>query len=281
MKRSFLGVLVSAIILVIVMPLLLTSCSGVPVVEVTSENVIQNTGFEEPTGNVTDPPSDWVATGTSLGRSTDAFAGNFSAYIYGANTSYTQIVRIKAVALYRFAAYIKSSESIATLNLTVQDSDGEQVESGVLWVSESLAFNVAPNVTLSTNQTVWEKDMVYFYSPETAYTAVIELAMTPEVGASSPEAWFDDVLLEEKYECFIATAAYGTPLAEDIEVLRQFRDEYLLTNAAGQLAVSLYYTYSPPLADYISKNEGLRAVTRMALEPVTWLCSRITVPSSP
>ena len=281
MKRSFLGVLVSAIILVIVMPLLSTSCTGVPVVEVTSENVIQNTGFEEPPGNVTSPPDNWTSVNTSLGRSTDAYSGNYSAYIYGANTSYTQIVRIKAVALYRFAAYIKSSESIATLNLTIQDSDGEQVESGVLWVSESMALNLKPNVTLSTNQTVWEKDMVYFYSPETAYTAVIELAMTPEVGASSPEAWFDDVLLEEKYECFIATAAYGTPLAEDIEVLRQFRDEYLLTNAAGQLAVSLYYTYSPPLADYISKNEGLRAVTRMALEPVTWLCSRITVPSSP
>ena len=281
MKRSFLGILVSAIILVIVMPLLLTSCSGVPVVEVTSENVIQNTGFEEPTGNVTDPPSDWVATGTSLGRSTDAFAGNFSAYIYGANTSYTQTVRIKAVTLYRFAAYIKSNESSATLNLTVQDSDGEQVESGVLWMSESLAFKVAPNVLLSTNQTVWEKDMVYFYSPETAYYAVIELAMTPYEDASNPEAWYDDVLLEEKYECFIATAAYGTPLAEDIEVLRQFRDEYLITNPAGRLAVSLYYGSSPPLADYISKHEGLRALTRMALEPITWLCSRFTVPPSP
>jgi hypothetical protein len=123
--------------------------------------------------------------------------------------------------------------------------------------------------------------MVYFYSPETAYYAVIKLEMTPEGGASNPEAWFDDVLLEEKYECFIATAAYGTPLAEDIEVLRQFRDEYLLTNPAGRLAVSLYYTSSPPLADYISKNEGLRAITRVALEPITWLCSRITVPPSP
>ncbi|HUU63495.1 MAG TPA: CFI-box-CTERM domain-containing protein [Dehalococcoidia bacterium] len=281
MKRSFLGILVSAIILVIVMPLLLTSCTGVPVVEVTSENVIKNTGFEEPTGNVTDPPSDWVATGTSLGRTTDAYSGNYSAYIYGANSTYTQTVRIKAVALYRFSSYIKSNESTATLNVTVQDSDGEPVESDVLWLAESMALRLQPNVLLSTNQTVWEKDMAYFYSPETAYYAVIELEMTPIGNASNPEAWFDDVLLEEKYECFIATAAYGTPLAEDIEVLRQFRDEYLLTNAAGRLAVSLYYTSSPPLADYISKNEGLRAITRMALEPITWLCSRITVPPSP
>ena len=33
--------------------------------------------------------------------------------------------------------------------------------------------------------------------------------------------------------CFIATAAYGTPMAGDIEILRQFRDEYLLTNPVG------------------------------------------------
>ena len=272
MKRSFLGILVATV--------LLTAC-GVPVVEIIAENVILNTGFEMPAGNVTDLPSDWVTTDTSLGRSTDAHSGNFSAYIYGANTSYTQTVRIKAVALYRFVSYIKSSESTATLNVTVLNSDGEPVESEVLWLSESLAVKLEPNVTLSTNQTVWEKDMVYFYSPETAYYAVIKLEMTPNGGALNPEAWFDDILLEEKYECFIATAAYGTPLAEDIEVLRQFRDEYLLTNPAGRLAVSLYYTSSPPLADYISKNEGLRAVTRMALEPITWLCSRIIVPPSP
>jgi hypothetical protein len=281
MKRSFLGIFVMTIVFIIVMPLLLTSCSGVPVVELTAENVVLNTGFEEPTVNGSSLPDNWTSAGTSLGRSTDAYAGNYSAYIYGADSSYTQTVRIKAVALYRFAGYIKSSESTATMNLTVLDSDGEPVESELLWMTESLALKLSPNVTLSTNQTVWEKDMVYFYSPETAYDAVIKLAMTPDGNASSPEAWYDDVLLEEKYECFIATAAYGTPLAEEIEVLRQVRDEYLQTNPAGRLLNSLYYTYSPPLADYISKHEGLRAITRMALEPITWLCSRITVPPSP
>jgi len=68
--------------------------------------------------------------------------------------------------------------------------------------------------------------------------------------------------------CFIATAAYGTPLAEDVKYLRAFRDEYLLTSEAGRKLVNIYYTASPPLARFIGKNENLQEVTRRALAPL-------------
>jgi hypothetical protein len=65
--------------------------------------------------------------------------------------------------------------------------------------------------------------------------------------------------------CFIATAAYGTPLHEDIEVLREFRNGYLMTNPAGRTVVKIYYASSPPIADVLRENEGLRAVVRVSL----------------
>ena len=65
--------------------------------------------------------------------------------------------------------------------------------------------------------------------------------------------------------CFIATAAYGTPLHEDIDVLRGFRDEYLMTNPLGRAFVEIYYATSPPIADVIRANEGLRTVVREGL----------------
>ena len=63
--------------------------------------------------------------------------------------------------------------------------------------------------------------------------------------------------------CFIATAAYGTDSAEEINILREFRDTVLLPNTLGARFVSFYYTTSPPIADFISRNEFLRTLVRV------------------
>jgi hypothetical protein len=69
--------------------------------------------------------------------------------------------------------------------------------------------------------------------------------------------------------CFIATAAYGTPAAEEINILREFRDEVLRPSRLGAELVSLYYKTSPPIAEFIFQSEALRAAVRVGfIDPI-------------
>ena len=68
--------------------------------------------------------------------------------------------------------------------------------------------------------------------------------------------------------CWIATAAYGSPMASELDVLRAFRDTRLETDPIGRGLVELYYRTAPPIADAISLSEKARALTRKGLNPI-------------
>jgi uncharacterized repeat protein (TIGR01451 family) len=70
--------------------------------------------------------------------------------------------------------------------------------------------------------------------------------------------------------CFIATAAYGTPLDPHLDSLRDFRDRFMMTNRPGRALVRFYYRHAPPLADLIADRDLLRAVVRGLLTPIVY-----------
>ena len=70
--------------------------------------------------------------------------------------------------------------------------------------------------------------------------------------------------------CFIATATYGSLLSPEVQTLRHFRDQVLLTNKPGRLMVKLYYQYSPPIAKLISKHPALRRICLVLLTPIIY-----------
>ena len=76
--------------------------------------------------------------------------------------------------------------------------------------------------------------------------------------------------------CFIATAAYGSPDEADVVILRQFRDEYLLTNAPGRAFVRVYYRASPPVARAIAKSEQAKWLVRTELIPLVAVARILT-----
>lgn len=73
--------------------------------------------------------------------------------------------------------------------------------------------------------------------------------------------------------CFIATAAHGSYLHPKVRVLRDWRDQVLLTTGPGRWFVRQYYRYSPPVADFIAERDWLKALVRLMLLPLILLVS--------
>jgi micrococcal nuclease len=115
------------------------------------------------------------------------------------------------------------------------------------------------------------------YDPDIAYASQLadaeEDAINNDRGCLWAIIWIDDD--DDSYwivgSCFIATAAYGSPIDPHVKILRQFRDKHLLTNNLGRRFVSIYYSYSPTTANYISKHDTLKAITRFTLLPIIGL----------
>jgi hypothetical protein len=77
--------------------------------------------------------------------------------------------------------------------------------------------------------------------------------------------------------CFVATAAYGSALAGDVDMLRRFRDVVMRKTVFGELAVEAYYTIGPAISGLIGESDLLRATARGALEPIVGRVRGFTV----
>ena len=65
--------------------------------------------------------------------------------------------------------------------------------------------------------------------------------------------------------CFIATAAYDSPLDARIDIFREWRDVALFPNKIGKTLVGLYYEMGPKFASMIQEHSGLKSVVRKGL----------------
>jgi hypothetical protein len=74
--------------------------------------------------------------------------------------------------------------------------------------------------------------------------------------------------------CFVATAAYGSPLAREVVLLKTFRDNHLSQNFIGEKFIRAYYCVSPYFARQISDNKFLKLLTRRLLAPIIFLIKK-------
>ncbi|UCG37523.1 MAG: S8 family serine peptidase, partial [Candidatus Bathyarchaeota archaeon] len=69
-------------------------------------------------------------------------------------------------------------------------------------------------------------------------------------------------------DCFIASAAYGSGLAPEVQLLREFRDDVLLKSSykrAFESLLDVYYSLSPAIAHRMEGNEAFKDTMRRTL----------------
>jgi DNA-directed RNA polymerase subunit RPC12/RpoP len=76
--------------------------------------------------------------------------------------------------------------------------------------------------------------------------------------------------------CFIVTATMGDPEHPTVNLMRRFRDQWILTRPGGESFVSLYYRYGPLAANFIRDSRLLRTIAfTLIVTPAAWLARRI------
>ena len=82
--------------------------------------------------------------------------------------------------------------------------------------------------------------------------------------------------------CFVATAAYGSPIHPHVQLLRGFRDTYLLTSELGRAFVRFYYSHGPEWAFVVTGSNPLRVAVQVLLVPLlllSWFLLKLTLVS--
>ena len=83
----------------------------------------------------------------------------------------------------------------------------------------------------------------------------------------------EDITTEENGGgCLIATAAYGSEMAPQVQFLRELRDNTVLQTHSGTSFMTgfnqFYYSFSPAVADYERENPVFREAVKLTLTPL-------------
>ncbi len=162
-----------------------------------------------------------------------------------------------------YVTFLATEASLVNWNLEIYVYDGSQI----LNISDSDDNEYFPRIN-SIGNVAWAADV-------DADDDEIFLATLPEEEDGEENGDGDGSSLD----CFIATACYGTPMADEVNILRDFRDRYLMRNPVGREFIRFYNKYGPKAADFIRNKEPLKKIIRLCLRSFVWAIKTIGLTS--
>ena len=182
---------------------------------------------------------------------------------------------------------------IAQLTLTSNnDFSTTLVAGGPLWKSggeytvkvnygaqkAETTFNYAGLSATSEPEPVVEEPVVIVEEPEPVVeepVVIIEPEPEPEQLCGEGTVMKDGKCVAEKSGgggCLIATAAFGSEMAPQVQFLREIRDNTVMSTQSGTAFMTgfnqFYYSFSPYVADYERENPVFKEAVKVTLTPL-------------
>ena len=158
---------------------------------------------------------------------------------------------------------------------TYTDSSGESFD-----VTQSL-------VSIPVGRNAWEAYSVTVGGAFSQHTIIIDGILASFEPADAVGDAMEDDAIRDTHEtpsgggCLIATAAYGSELAPQVQLLREIRDNMLLSTDSGISFMAgfnqLYYSFSPAVADLERENAAFKDAVRVAITPALYTLSIMTL----
>ena len=117
----------------------------------------------------------------------------------------------------------------------------------------------------AVEETVVEETVEEAVVEETVEEAVVEETVEEAVVATQESS-------EEGGGCLIATAAYGSEIAPQVQMLREIRDNQLMNTESGKSFMTgfneVYYSFSPYIADMERESPVFKEIVKAGLTPM-------------
>ena len=123
-----------------------------------------------------------------------------------------------------------------------------------------------------TTQTVSSTSTGISITASTASQATTESTTYPPTQTVSTSTTRSSTWRLPPLRCVIATAAFGSKLSPEVQYLRQFRDEKIMSSFSGRMFMSAfnaaYYSFSPRIAAFVAEYARAAVAVREVIYPL-------------
>lgn len=166
----------------------------------------------------------------------------------------------------------------AQVDYFISNKDGRVIAKGQAQPSEqtgtfaiSVPASDTQSLSVGPNQLKIFANSNFAFSPDISTTTILA-SSTGSTGGQTGGQQNGTEQDSQPSGCLIATAAFGSELTPQVQYLRAFRQDYILSTAAGSAFMNafnaVYYSFSPQVADYEREQPWLQATVKAAIYPL-------------